>query len=130
MDYRFLLDAWDRERLRNAIRICIDVFQHQGFENIIEGRIAPDEADLISDESLDSWIHENVGAAGHTCCTCKMGPDSDPLAVVDQECRVRGLGNLRVIDASVFPEIPRANTNANELMVAERAADMIRHCSS
>ena len=130
LDYRFLLGPWDRERLRNAIRICIDVFQHQGFENIIEGRIAPDEADLNSDESLDSWIQKNVGAAGHTCCTCKMGPDSDPLAVVDQECRVRGLENLRVIDASVFPEIPRANTNANVIMVAERAADMIRHGSS
>jgi len=126
LDYRFLLDAWDRERLREAVRLCVRLFQHQAFQGIVEERIAPTEADLASDSSLDAWLQANVGVAGHTCGTCRMGPESDPLAVVDQECRVRGLENLRVIDASVMPEIPRANTNATVIMVAERVADFIR----
>ncbi len=129
LDYRFLLDAWDRERLREAVRLCVRLFQHQAFQGIVEVRIAPTEADLASDSSLDTWLQANVGVAGHTCGTCRMGPESDPLAVVDQECRVRGLENLRVIDASVMPEIPRANTNATVIMVAERVADFIRQGS-
>ena len=129
LDYRFLLDGWDRERLREAVRLCVRLFQHQAFPGIVAERIAPTEADLASDASLDSWLRANVGVAGHTCGTCKMGPESDPLAVVDQDCRVRGMDNLRVIDASVMPEIPRANTNATVIMVAERVADFIRQSS-
>ena len=126
LDYRFLLDAWDRERLREAVRLCVRLFQHQAFQGIIEERIVPTEADLASDVSLDSWLQANVGVAGHTSCTCKMGPKSDPLAVVDQDCRVWGVEHLRVVDASVMPEIPRANTNATVIMIAERVADFIR----
>jgi len=66
-----------------------------------------------------------VGIAGHTCGTCKMGPSSDPTAVVDQYCRVHGLEGLRVIDAAAMPDIPRANTNATIIMMAERASDLI-----
>ena len=126
LDYRFLVDAWDRERLREAVRLCVRLFQHQAFHGIVEELIAPSESDLASDASLDAWLQANVGIAGHTSGTCKMGPESDPLAVVDQYCRVRGLENLRVIDASVMPEIPRANTNATVIMVAERVAGFIR----
>jgi choline dehydrogenase len=126
LEYRFLVDAWDRERLREAVRLCVRLFQHQAFHGIVEELIAPSEADLASDASLDAWLQANVGIAGHTSGTCKMGPESDLLAVVDQYCRVRGLENLRVIDASVMPEIPRANTNATVIMVAERVADFIR----
>ena len=126
LDYRFLLDPWDRERLREAVRLCVRLFQHPAFHGIVEERIDPTEADLASDASLDSWLQANVGIAGHTSCTCKMGPKSDPLAVVDQDCRVWGVENLRVADASVMPEIPRANTNATVIMIAERVADFIR----
>ena len=126
LEYRFLVDAWDRERLREAVRLCVRLFQHQAFHGIVEELIAPSEADLASNSSLDAWLQANVGIAGHTSGTCKMGPESDLLAVVDQYCRVRGLENLRVIDASVMPEIPRANTNATVIMVAERVADFIR----
>jgi choline dehydrogenase len=55
-----------------------------------------------------------------------MGPDSDNLAVVDSHCRVRGVENLWVIDASIMPDIPRANTNATVIMIAERAAEFVR----
>ena len=129
LDYRFLLDAPDRERLREAVRLCVRLFRHQAFQGIVEDRIASTEADLASDSSLDRWVQANVGVAGHTCGTCKMGPESDPMAVVDQYCRVWRLENLRVVDASVMPEIPRANTNATVIMVAERVADFIRQGS-
>jgi choline dehydrogenase len=57
--------------------------------------------------------------------TCRMGPTTDPTAVVDDELRVHGLTGLRVVDASVMPTMPSANTNASTLMIAEKAADMM-----
>ena len=125
LDYQFLTHPWDLERLREAVRRCVNLFEHQAFRDIIEDRLTPTDVDLVSDATLDDWLQSNVGIAGHTCSTCKMGSASDPLAVVDQYCRVHGLENLRVIDAAVMPEIPRANTNATVIMVAERAADFI-----
>lgn len=62
----------------------------------------------------------------HPVGTARMGPDGDPGAVVDQHCRVRGVSNLRVVDASVMPTIPRANTNLTCLMIGERAAGWMR----
>ena len=125
LDYQSLSDSWDLERLRESVRFCVRLFKDRAFDGIIADRIAPSDADLASDADLDAWLHRGVGIAGHTCGTCKMGPDSDPMAVVDQQCRVRGMENLWVIDASIMPEIPRANTNATVIMIAERAAEFV-----
>ncbi|MCS5655488.1 MAG: mycofactocin system GMC family oxidoreductase MftG [Dehalococcoidia bacterium] len=125
LDYRFLEDPSDRLRLREAVRECAQLFENPGFKRVIDSRISPTEEEIASDELLDAWIAGTVSIAGHTCRTCKMGPASDPEAVVDQYCQVRGVEGLRVIDASVMPEIPRANTNATTIMIAERAADLI-----
>ena len=125
LDYRFLEDPSDRLRLREAVRECAQLFEDPGFKRVIDSRISPTEEEIASDELLDAWIAGTVSIAGHTCRTCKMGPASDPEAVVDQYCQVRGVEGLRVIDASVMPEIPRANTNATTIMIAERAADLI-----
>ncbi|MGB2311127.1 MAG: GMC oxidoreductase, partial [Candidatus Puniceispirillaceae bacterium] len=64
--------------------------------------------------------------AYHPSCSCKMGAADDETAVVDPECRVRGLDGLRVVDSSIFPTIPNGNLNAPTIMVAERASDLIR----
>jgi choline dehydrogenase len=112
--------------LRDAVRRCVQLFQHPGFADLLAERLAPTDADLADDDALDAWLQQNAGIAGHTAVTCKMGPDSDRLAVVDQYCRIHGLENLRVIDSSVMPEIVRANTNATIIMMAERAADFIK----
>ena len=126
LDYQFLTDSRDRDRLRAAVRKCAEIFRHSAFEGLLGERISPTDEVLADDDALDQWMQQNSGIAGHTSVTCKMGPGSDPMAVVDQRCRVHGLEGLRVVDASVMPEITRANTNATTIMIAERAADLIR----
>jgi choline dehydrogenase len=127
LEYRLLTDPWDRERLRAAVRSCVRLLQHRAFKDMVGERTAPTDQDLASDRALDAWLRLNAGIAGHSSLTCKMGPASDATAVVDQYCRVYGVSHLRVIDASAMPEIPRANINATVIMLAERAADFIRH---
>ncbi len=80
---------------------------------------------IETDEQIDAWVKDNVEGAYHPCGTCKMGLDSDAMAVVDMQCRVIGLDGLRVVDASVFPSVTNGNINAPTIMVAERASDMI-----
>ena len=68
----------------------------------------------------------NAYTQHHISGTCKMGPSSDPMAVVDQFCHLHGVEGLRVVDASVMPDVIRANTNATTIMIGERVADWIR----
>jgi choline dehydrogenase len=79
-----------------------------------------------SDEDLMTAAKQRGTTTFHLMGTCRMAPDSDPTAVVDAELRVRGLEGLRVVDASIMPTMPSANLNASVLMLAEKAADMIR----
>ena len=125
LDYQFLVETSDKTRLREAVRECAELFEDPGFHAVIDSRIAPTAEELASDDLLDGWIANTLSIAGHTCRTCKMGPASDPLAVVDQYCQVHGVEGLRVIDASVMPEITTANTNATTIMIGERAADFL-----
>ena len=126
LSYNYLDDAGDRARLREAVRLCIRLSQSPAFEGVITDRVSPTDDDLASDESLDAWMLRNVSTQQHSTGTCKMGPDSDPMAVVDQFCRVHGVNNLNVIDASVMPDVVRANTNVTTLMIAERLSDWIK----
>ena len=126
LNYRYLSDPWDRERMRNAARLVIRLSAHPSLRDLIIERLSPTEADLASDDALDSWLLRNVTTQHHSSGTCKMGPASDPMAVVDQYGWVHGLNGLRVVDASVMPDVIRANTNATTIMIAERVADWIR----
>ena len=126
MDYRYLADPWDRQRLREAVRLAVRLLQQDEYREIVEERIRPTDRDLESDESLDAWMLANVSTSYHVSGTCKIGPASDPMAVVDQYCRVRGLERLRVADASVMPDVVRANTNVTTIMIGERVADWIK----
>ncbi len=126
LSYNYLDNPGDRERMRQAVRLCIRLSESPAFAHIITGRITPTDADLVSDDALDAWLLRNVSTQQHSSGTCKMGPADDPLAVVDQYCRVYGLKGLSVVDASVMPDVVRANTNVTTLMIAERLADWIK----
>ena len=126
LDYRYLSDSWDLERMRLAVRLAMRISEHPAFSRVIIDRISLTDADLASDDALDSWLLRNVGTEHHSSGTCKMGPASDGMAVVDQFCHVHGLEGLRVVDASVMPDVIRANTNTTTIMIGERVADWIK----
>ena len=78
-----------------------------------------------TDEQIDGFIREHVETAYHPSCTCRMGRDDDPMAVVDSQARVRGIEALRVVDSSIMPTITNGNLNAPTIMIAEKASDHI-----
>jgi choline dehydrogenase-like flavoprotein len=129
LDYRYLEDEFDRRRLRDLVRLCVKLGQDEGYKDIIEDRIEPTDAELASDEALDVFLRREVTTGQHISCTCKMGPASDPMAVVDQYGKVHGLENIRVVDASIMPDCVRANTNVTTMMIGEHIADFIRQGS-
>ena len=123
LDYNYFAEPLDLERMRKAIRLSVRLADHEAFKDIIIDRITPTDADLATDKALDAWLMRNVGTSHHISGTCKMGPEADPMAVLDQFGRVRGLQGLRVADASIMPDVIRANTNATSIMIGERVAD-------
>jgi choline dehydrogenase len=125
LDYNFLTDPLDRRRLREALHLCLRLAQHPAFKRILGSRIAPTDEVLASDGALDEWMLREVSTTNHISGTCKMGPASDPTAVVDPCGRVHGLEGIRVADASIMPDCVRANTNATTMMIGERMADLI-----
>ena len=127
IDYRYLRSDWDRTRLRESVRLCRRILDQPAFASIAGEPLSPTLEELASDDALDDWLLRNVFTTFHTSGSCRMGPAGDPMAVVDQYCRVRGVGNLRVVDLSICPNVVRANTNATAIMIAERAAEWIGH---
>ncbi len=126
MDYHYLEEDWDRIRLREAVRLCVSLLQNSAYDDIIDEITAPTVADLESNETLDAWLRRNISTSYHISGTCKMGPDDDAMAVVDTRLRVRGVDGLRVADASIMPDVVRANTNVTTMMIAERVAEFIK----
>tara|TARA_B100001013_G_C24238821_1_gene296242 strand:- start:8 stop:361 length:354 start_codon:yes stop_codon:yes gene_type:complete len=111
--------------MREGVRLCLKLGADPAFRDVFEGRTSPKDAEIASDEALDQWILENATTAQHSSGTCKMGLASDSMAVVDQFCCVHGIEGLRIVDASIMPEIIRANTNLTSVMIGERAAEWI-----
>ena len=110
---------------RRCIRLTREIMNQPAFDAYRGAEIQPGAA-VATDADIDRWLRRNVESAYHPSCTCRMGADGDAQAVLDPQCRVRGLERLRVVDASIFPSIPNGNLNAPTIMVAERAADLIR----
>jgi choline dehydrogenase len=125
-NYHYLEDPRDRARLREAVRLCLRLLNQDAYKDIVAERVAPTDDDLASDDALDSWLMRTVGTSRHISGTCKMGPVSDSMTVVDQYCRVHGVKGLRVADASIIPYVTRANTNSTAIMIGERLADWIK----
>ena len=89
------------------------------------GREIQPGTQVQGDAEIDAWVRQNAESAYHPSCTCKMGSEDDPMAVLDPQCRVRGLQSLRVVDSSIFTTITNGNLNVPTIMAAEKAADMI-----
>ena len=126
LNYRYLEPERDRERLRESVRITVDLLQHGSFQPIVAEVLQPTAEDLASDAALDGWMRRTVFNTTHASGTCKMGPASDAMAVVDQHLNIHGLENIKVADASVMPNVIRANTNCTTIMIGERCADWVR----
>lgn len=125
IEFNMLDHPFDRSRLRDAVRLCVRLGGHPAFREILGPRIAPTDTEFATDGALDAWMLREVTNTHHLSGTCKMGPSTDPLAVVHEDGRVHGLDGIRVADASIMPDCIRANTNATCMMIGERIADLI-----
>ena len=122
--FNFLKHEDDIRDWRQAVRLTREIMRQPALDAYYHSEFSPGE-DVQTDDDIDAWVREHAETAYHPCGTCKMGADDDPMAVLDSECRVRGMENLRVVDSTIFPTIPNGNLNAPSIMVAERAADLI-----
>ncbi|WP_298813702.1 choline dehydrogenase [uncultured Sphingomonas sp.] len=122
----YLAAPEDRRVMRECVKIGRDVASQHALDPYRAEEIYPG-ASVRSDEEIDAWVRATAETIYHPVGTCKMGADGDAMAVVGGDLRVRGIDRLRVVDASVMPTLVGSNTNAPTIMIAEKAADMIRH---
>ncbi|MCJ1885083.1 choline dehydrogenase [Pseudomonas sp. LA21] len=123
--FNYLTTERDRADMRAGARLVREILAQPAMRAYAGDELVPG-ADQISDAQLDAWARRVTETGYHASGTCKMGPAGDPEAVVDAQLRVHGLRGLRVVDASIMPEIVSGNTNAPTVMIAEKASDLIR----
>ncbi|WP_437879963.1 choline dehydrogenase [Pseudomonas sp. LRF_L74] len=121
--FNYMASEQDWQEFRDGIRITREIMAQPALD-AYRGRELSPGAHLQSDAELDAFIREHAETAFHPSCSCKMGEDD--MAVVDGQGRVHGLQGLRVVDASIMPEIITGNLNATTIMIAEKIADRIR----
>ena len=122
MQPNYLQSKQDLELMLEAARLAKEIFSQELFSPYVDGFIFPEDSVKTRDEQID-FIRRKAETVYHPIGTCKMG--NDDLAVVDSDLRVHGVDNLRVVDASIMPELVSGNTNAPAIMIAEKCADSI-----
>ncbi len=129
VEFRMLTDERDLVRLRDSVRRMAEIVRHPAAATIVEDvvALATPLDELDSDDAIDKWLLDNVTDYVHAVGTCRMGRPDDPASVVDTECLVRGYSGVRVCDASVMPDLPKANTHLTTVAIAERLAAKMRH---
>lgn len=115
----------DVEDFRQCVRLTREIFAQEALAPFRGKELQPG-SHVQSDQEIDAFVRAKADSAYHPSCTCKMGQLSDPAAVVDLQTRVIGVENLRVVDASIMPSIVSGNLNAPTIMIAEKAADIIK----
>ena len=123
--FNYMSHPDDWIEMRACVRLTREIFAQKAFDPYRGREIQPGAA-CVSDAAIDAFVRDHAESAYHPSCTCKMGARSDPTAVVDPETRVIGVEGLRVVDSSIMPSITNGNLNAPTIMIAEKAADMIR----
>jgi choline dehydrogenase len=122
--FNYMSHPEDWEDFRTCIRLTREIFGQDAFTPYLKAEVQPGPA-VQTDAELDDFLRAHVESAYHPCGTARMGRASDPMAVVDPDCRVIGVEGLRVADSSVFPQVTNGNLNAPSIMVGEKAADHI-----
>jgi choline dehydrogenase len=123
IQFNYLQEQADWEEFRAGVRLTREVLAQDAFKPFAGAQISP-APDVVSDAEIDAYLKQAVESSYHPCGTCKMG--SDALSVVDAECRVHGLDGVRIVDSSIMPSIVSGNLNAPTIMMAEKAADIIK----
>jgi choline dehydrogenase len=123
--FNYMATEGDRQEMRAAVRLTREIFAQPAFDPYRGRELAPGP-EARTDAEIEAFVRAKAESAYHPSCSCKMGPDSDPSAVVDGACRVHGVESLRVVDASIMPSIVSGNLNAPTIMLAEKAADLIQ----
>ncbi|WP_442964316.1 choline dehydrogenase [Pseudomonas sp. KNUC1026] len=121
--FNYMASEQDWQEFRDGIRITREIIAQPALDAFRGREISPGP-EVTTDEQLDAFVREHAETAFHPSCSCKMGTDA--MAVVDGQGRVHGLEGLRVVDASIMPEIITGNLNATTIMLAEKIADRIR----
>jgi len=124
IQFNYLTTEGDRREFRDGVRLTREIFAQKAFDPFRGPELSPGPA-VKTDAEIDAHLRRKAESAYHASCSCRMGADGDPLAVVDGELRVRGTEGLRVVDASVMPAVVSGNLNAPTIMIAEKAADLI-----
>ena len=118
----YLSKKLDQEVIVEGIKMIRDIFNQPSFKKLWDEEILPG-TNVKTDEEILSWAKNNGGTVFHAVGTCRMGGDNN--SVVNEKLQVRGVENLRVIDASVMPQVTSANTNAPSLMIGEKGASFL-----
>jgi choline dehydrogenase len=122
--FNYMSHEDDWEEFRACIRHTREIMKQAAMAPYAGDEIQPG-ADVVSDAQIDDFIRQHCESAYHPCGTSKMGSVKDKLAVVDPECRVIGIQNLRVVDSSIMPQVTNGNLNAPTIMIGEKASDHI-----
>lgn len=120
--FNYLQEEADRQAYRDGLRLTREIFAQPAFDPYRGEELSPGPK-VQGDAQIDDWVADSAETAYHPCGTCRMGTDA--LAVVDPQCRVHGIANLRVVDSSIMPTVTNGNINAPTIMIGEKAADMI-----
>lgn len=124
IDPKYFSHPYDMETLIKGTQVALDIMSAPAFDPYRGEMIIHYDRD--NPVQIESTLRDHADTEYHPCGTAKMGPDGDPMAVVDPRLRVRGVEGLRVADASIMPTVPSNNIHAPVLMIAEKCADMIR----
>jgi choline dehydrogenase-like flavoprotein len=129
VEFDMLTDDRDRIRLRDCVHRMLAVVREPAVTAISDGVLALDTPvdDLDTDDAIDAWLTATVSDYVHAAGTCRMGTPGDSAAVVDPDCRVIGYEHLRVCDASVMPDLPKANTHLTTVAIAQALLTRIHH---
>ncbi len=126
IDFDYFSSPSDLADMRAVARMTVAIGEHAAFDALRSHHVEPGARAIDEDALLDEWIMRKATTGHHISCTCRMGPSSDPTAVVDQTGQVYGVDNLRVIDASIMPDCPSVNLNATVMMIAEKLSATLR----